>query len=425
MGRRISGSSSVLLACGIASLPLATAMAADTFHVLHSACKQAGCPDGATSTGGVILNSDGTLLGAGDGGKNGRGVLFRLAADAHGLDTVYTRLHNFCGSGCKEGSAPDFPLIRDASGNVYGTTAQGGAGSGGTVFEASPDGKLNVLHAFCSGDCASGSLPSSGVTYQGAAFGQPYDGASPLYGTTRSGGSLNGGTVYAFIRHDGKSRVKTLYNFCSALPCSDGSAPVGELTVDAAGNIFGVANLGGAQGQGAVFELSPAGAKYKYTVIYSFCSQQSCTDGIRPNAGLALDSAGNLFGTTLRSGEHDEGTLFELSPNGAGYAFQVLYQFAGQADGGAPEAALTIDSSGNLFGTAIQGGATGEGVVFEFSPGANGGSESVLHSFCAQSGCSDGALPFSPLTLDANGNLFGTTAAGGATNSGVVFEIAR
>ena len=282
-----------------------------------------------------------------------------------------------------------------------------------------------MLHAFCSGDCRPGSSPSSGVTYQGAAFGQPYDGASPLYGTTSQGGSLNGGTVYALTRQDGKTRVKTLYNFCSALPCDDGAMPIGELTVDAAGNIFGVAFFGGAHDEGAVFELSPAGAKYEYSVIYSFCSQQGCTDGIRPAAGLALDSTGNLYGTTLRSGDHDEGTVFELSPNGGGYSFQVLYQFVGQADGGAPEAPLTIDAAGNLFGTTSQGGASSAGVVFELSPGANGWSQSVLHSFCLQSACSDGAIPFSPLTMDANGNLFGSTAAGGATNAGVVFELAR
>src|SRR5207302_10560299 len=99
----------------------------------------------------------------------------------------------------------------------------------------------------------------------------------------------------------GKAHVKALYNFCASLPCDDGAAPLGGLTVDSAGNIFGIANLGGAHDEGAVFELSPAGAKYEYRVIYSFCSQQGCTDGIRPGAGLVLDSASNLYGTTFRS----------------------------------------------------------------------------------------------------------------------------
>jgi uncharacterized repeat protein (TIGR03803 family) len=415
----------LLFALGLATpcVRAESASADSGFRVLHSACKKAGCPDGGTSTGGVILENDGSLLGTGDGGKNGRGVLFRLAPDGHGVDTAYTRLHNFCGGTCKDGAAPDFPLIRDANGNVYGTTTIGGAGDGGTIFEASPDGQVKALHAFCSGDCGTGFSPSSGVTYQAAAAGLSYDGAAPLYGTTSQGGSLNGGTVYTFTRQDGKSRVKTLYNFCSTLPCDAGMLPIGGLTADASGNIFGIANLGGAQGQGAVFELSPAGAKYNYRVIYSFCSQQSCTDGSRPQAGLALDSAGNLYGTTLRLGDHDEGTLFELSPSGGGYSFQVLYQFAGLGDGGAPEASLAIDAAGNLFGTAAQGGDAGNGVVFEFTAGTK--TESVLHSFCAQQGCADGADPFSPLTMDANGDLFGSTAAGGASNAGVTFEVKR
>jgi len=417
--------SPIVLAGAVALMCAENAGARDGFRVLHAFCKKQGCLDGAASTGGVVLQSDGTLIGAGDGGKNGRGILFQLTANRHGVDTVYARLHDFCGGNCRDGGTPDFPPIRDASGNVYGTAALGGAHGGGTIFEASADGKLTVLHAFCSGDCNTGHAPSSGLTYQGAASGQPYDGASALYGTTSQGGSLNGGTVYAFIRQDGKSRLKTLYNFCSTLPCGEGTMPLGGLTVDASGNIFGVTSLGGANDEGAVFKLSPAGAKYTYTVIYSFCSAQSCTDGIRPSAGLALDSAGNLYGTTLRSGDHDEGTLFTLSADG--YAFQVLYQFCGQqdcADGGAPAAPLAVDASGDLFGTTTQGGA-GYGVVFQFIPGANRGTESVLHSFCAEANCAGGAIPFSPLTMDASGTLFGTTAAGGSAGAGVVFELKR
>ena len=419
------GLSPVLLACGVATFPLATGAAGSSFRVLHSGCRLAGCPDGAASAGGVIIESDGSLFGSGDGGKNGRGVLFRLTANAHGQDRDYARLHTFCGGTCRDGGNPDFSLVRDASGNVYGTAAEGGADGGGTIFAASPEGKLIVLHAFCAGSCKTGSVPSSGLTYQGAAFGEAYDGVSPLYGTTGQGGLLNGGTVYAFARQDGKAHVRALYSFCSTLPCNEGAAPLGGLTVDAAGNIFGIANLGGAQGEGAVFELSSNGTKYKYRVLYNFCSQQSCTDGIRPAAGLTLDSGANLYGTTTRSGEHDEGTIFQLSPNGASYTFQVLYQFVGQGDGGAPEATMAIDPAGNLFGTAVQGGGAGAGVAFELSPGNGGWSETVLHSFCAEPACVDGSIPYSPLTLDGEGHLFGSTAAGGATNAGVVYQIAR
>jgi len=201
-------------------------------------------------------------------------------------------------------------------------------------------------------------------------------------------------------------------------------AQVASHTVDSAGNIFGITNFGGAHDEGAVFELSRAGTKYSYSVIYSFCSQNSCTDGIRPVGGLALDGAGNLYGTTTRSGDHDEGTLFKLSPNGSGYSFRVLYQFCREAsctDGGDPEAALKFDGAGDLLGTAVQGGAAGAGVIFEFT--FKDETERVLHSFCALESCTDGGVPTSTLTIDTAGDLFGTTVAGGSTGSGVAFEL--
>jgi uncharacterized repeat protein (TIGR03803 family) len=205
--------------------------------------------------------------------------------------------------------------------------------------------------------------------------------------------------------------------------------PLGGLIVEASGNIFGITSLGGSNDEGAVFELSPAGAKYKYTVIYNFCSAPSCTDGARPNAAVAIDASGNLFGTTFIKGEHDAGTVYELSPNGSGYAFQVLYQFCSQmncTDGGVPTAPLTIDASGNLFGTTTQfGGISGGGTLFELSHGNDGWAQSVLHTFCGQPGCTDGATPNSPLAIDASGTLFGTTSSGGSSGAGVVFELKR
>jgi len=422
--------SQVLLASSLAAVSFAGASAADGFHVLHSFCKKAGCPDGGPSVGGVILDEGGNLFGTAQGGP-GNGVIFTLAPGKRALDTVYARLHVFCKTTCKDGGDPDFPLIRDVAGNFYGTTAQGGSGNGGTIFELMPvtgGWKLKVLYAFCSGDCQSGLSPSSGLAYQGAAFGLLYDGKAPLYGTTSLGGTQNGGTVYAFARSGGKGQATALYSFCATLPCDDGTIPLGGLALDSAGNIFGVANLGGAHDEGAVFELSPAGGPYNYSLIYSFCSAQTCTDGIRPETRMAIDASCNLFGTTPRQGTQDEGTLFELSPNGSGYDFQVLYQFCSEANctgGGAPAGPLTIDASGDLLGTTTQFGGGSGGAIFELSPGANGWTESALHNFCGAPNCTDGSIPKSTLTMDAAGDVFGTAIAGGANGAGVVYELAR
>ncbi|HEY2444294.1 MAG TPA: choice-of-anchor tandem repeat GloVer-containing protein [Rhizomicrobium sp.] len=403
------------------------------FRVLHSFCKKPGCTDGGPSTGGVIADDAGNLFGASDdGGASGLGVVFELAEQNGGDKFSYARLHNFCTGNCKDGSAPEFPLIRDQAGNLYGTTASGGAAGGGVVFELMPGAgrwTLNVLHKFCapdSGTCKEGASPSAGLAYQGGAAGLPYDGHSPLFGTTAAGGALNGGAVFALMLENGKWRARSLHDFCPPPSCAGGSRPLGGLLLDSGGNIFGVTNLGGAHDEGAVFELSPAGSKYDYTVIYDFCSQQNCIDGVEPAGGLALDVSGNLYGTTSRLGTHDAGTLFELSPDHGKFDFQVLHQFCDAVnctDGGAPSASLTLDENGNIFGTTTQfGNTTGGGTLFELSPSDSGWTDTVLYGFCSETNCADGTFPKSHVILDQAGNLFGTTEAGGSTGAGVVFE---
>jgi uncharacterized repeat protein (TIGR03803 family) len=423
-----------VIAGGIAAAVAVAGIAgasAGGFRVLHAFCRKAGCPDGASPVGGVIADQAGNLYGAaGSGGSSGLGVVFELANGGRKLS--YSRLHSFCAGNCKDGRMPSFPLIRDVAGNLYGTTATGGSKGGGVVFELTPGADrwtLKVLHTFCapeSGTCKEGSSPSAGLSYQGDAVGLPYDGQSPLYGTTAMGGSLNGGTVFELSLSDGKWRAKPLHAFCPPPSCASGSTALGGLVLDSGGNIFGVANLGGSHDEGAIFELSSAGSKYNYAVIYSFCSQQTCTDGIRPGTGLALDGLGNLYGTTARSGTHDAGTLFELSPDSGKFDFQVLHQFCDEAncsDGGAPAAPLTVDEQGNVFGTTTQfGNAQGAGTLFELSPSNSGWTDTVLYDFCSEANCTDGAVPVSRIVVDGTGNLFGTTVAGGAANGGVVFE---
>ena len=192
---------------------------------------------------------------------------------------------------------------------------------------------------------------------------------------------------------------------------SDGADPNAGLIVDSAGNLFGTTDGGGAKGLGTVFEISPNGTE---TILHSFAGGP--TDGANPVAGLVMDSAGNLYGTTDGGGAKGQGTVFEISPNGTE---TILHSFAGgTADGANPVAGLLMDSAGNLYGTTVNGGAKGLGTVFEIG---RSGAEIILYSFAGGPG--DGAHPQSGLSMDLNGYLYGTTASGGAYGQGTVFTL--
>jgi uncharacterized repeat protein (TIGR03803 family) len=205
-----------------------------------------------------------------------------------------------------------------------------------------------------------------------------------------------------------------LYSFCAQNSCIDGANPLAGLVFDQEGNLYGTTNKGGAYNDGAVFKLTPKG---KETVLYSFCAQNNCTDGAFPYAGLVFDQEGNLYGTTFGGGAYENGTVFKLTPEGSE---TVLYSFCAQkgcTDGTGPEATLVLGKGGNLYGTTQAGGAYKYGVVFKLTPK---GKEIVLYSFCAQNGCTDGDEPSSGLVFDKERNLYGTTMIGGAyTNCNV------
>ena len=196
------------------------------------------------------------------------------------------------------------------------------------------------------------------------------------------------------------------------------------MIADANGDLFGTTYRGGANGDGTVFELVKTGSGYTEEVLYSFSG--GTTDGFNPEAGLVADANGDLFGTTYRGGANGVGTVFELVKTGSGYTEEVLYNFSGSTNGGAnpdsganPEAGLIADANGDLFGTTTAGGANGVGTVFELVKTGSGYTEKVLSSFSG----GDGADPVAGLIADANGDLFGTTTAGGANGVGTVFEI--
>jgi len=220
--------------------------------------------------------------------------------------------------------------------------------------------------------------------------------------------------MVALVRQVSAQTEQKLHDFCSKPGCKDGLYPNGALVMDKKGNLYGTTTSGGAHNQGTVFKISASGVE---KVLYSFCSQPSCTDGASPFDGLVMDKKGNLYGTTYSGGTRGLGTVFEISASGE----SVLYSFCpvqGCPDGANPYAGLIVDKLGNLYGTTLGGGSLNNGTVFEFSPTT--GSEIVLHAF---DNTPDFATPYGGLTMDGKGNLYGTTWFGGANGSGGVYEV--
>jgi uncharacterized repeat protein (TIGR03803 family) len=361
---------------------------AQTFTLLHSFAGNGGV--GEVPLAGLVRDASGNLYGTTSGGGSfGDGMVFRL--NAAGKLTV---LHNFAG-GTKDGANPYAGLVRDAAGDLYGTTYYGGASDRGTVFRLNTSGKATVLYSFAGSP--DGAYPASGLVR---------DAADNFYGTTEQGGYLGTGTVYKLDKNDTET---VLYNFAAG---SDGAYPLAPLVRDTAGNFYGTTSSGGSYGLGTVFNLDMAG---KETVLYSFAGTP---DGAYPTAGLVRDAVGNLYGTTeaggnpgcnFRSRNVGCGTVFEVDTSGRE---TVLYTFTGGSDGGNPAAGLTLDRAENLYGTTVGGGTGnsgyGWGTVFKLNTSGN---ETVLYTF---GGSPDGGTPYAGLISDANGNFYGTTSMGGA-----------
>lgn len=253
-------------------------------------------------------------------------------------------------------------------------------------------------------------------------FQNTTDGSNPqvglysnaIYGTTFLGGdpTCACGTVFELTT---TGTFTTLYSFVG----TGGANPIGGLLADTKGNLYGTTSQGGAESAGTVFKLSPpaqSGGAWTETVIHSF---KGGTDGAHPDAGLTADSAGNLYGTTNQGGAFNYGTVFKLTKGKE----SVLYSFSGSPDGANPYAGVILDSAGNLYGTTNSGGASNSGTVFKLTPQ---GAETVLHSF---NGTTDGAFPSSTLAMDASDNLYGTANQGGSQQAGsqqegTIFEVA-
>jgi uncharacterized repeat protein (TIGR03803 family) len=383
----------------------------------------------------VVLDHSGNLLGSTYAGgivnqnvcydyntnNYGCGVVFELSPSG-GTFTEST-LYSFLGG--NDGGQPFGTLALDPSGNLFGIAVDAGANSAGVVFQVSKTSDSwteTVPYAF-----TNPASPSPGVSS---------DAAGNIYGGTQFGGLLNTcengcGTLFQLSPVSGGYAYNTLYSFSDAF---DGESPYQPPTIDSQGNLFVPTNSTfasnyGNQSLSIEFELSPGGAgKWRSSVVHDF---PSSPDGFNPVGSLVRDSAGNLYGTTPAGGAYGWGTIFQVTPSGSASATKTLYSFHGTSDGALPSAGLALDSAGNLYGIARFGGSSkclaGCGTVFKLSPASGGPwNFSVLHTF---KNAQDGSSPTAGVILDGAGNLYGTSQGGtntsncGGRGCGIVFKL--
>jgi len=402
-------------------------------------------------------------------GAFARGLMMAVLLFALGLTVdaqTFTVLHSF--SGGADGNGPEGLVGVDRGGNVYGSAPSGGSRAGticdalggcGTIFRASlKNGAwiFNPIYTFTGED---GGQPWAGVTVgpEGAIYG------TTLFGGGNQCGGMGCGVVF---------KLTPPPSFCHMALCPwtetilyrpDGTTPsgfYGGVTLDAAGNVYGMTSFGGTGNSGTVYKLTPTGGNnYSFSVLYNF---QGSTDGADPLGNVTRDAAGNIYGITTFGGAHDDGTVFKLVREAGGYTFQLLYTFTGQGDGADPEgnvvldsagnlygatgnlggifqitpsgvftlidpilggtqAPIAIDSAGNLYGTTYAGGSHDDGSVFEVTYANGSWTHNILYSF----GGFGGALPLSGIAFDASGNLYGTSTFGGMNGAGTLWQLTR
>jgi uncharacterized repeat protein (TIGR03803 family) len=388
------------------SCTVATPTFAQSFSLLHSFT---GGTDGSGPSEGLVLDSAGNLYGTTQSGGTGNctqngwsgcGTVFKVTNQ--GTETV---LYSFQGG--SDGEYPWGGLALGDKNRLFGTTPNGGLGFG-VVFSLDESGTEHIVHRFTGK--TDGGYPYGGLTL---------DSTGHLYGTSTSGGDLKCGykgqgcgTLFELDL----SKEAVVHRFAGT-PSDGYYAGYGAVLFDSAGNLYGTTGEGGPWNYGTVYKIDPSG---KYTVLYSFSGG---SDGCEPLGNLAVDENGNLYGAASACGDFGEGTIFRVSSTGSLF---VLYTFGSQGvEGGqAPFGGVTRDSNGDLYGTTLLGGGcsfdeSGCGTIFKLT---QDGSMTILHSF---NGYTDGTNPFGPVTLDALGNLYGTTSSGpGGNGAGTVWKIA-
>jgi uncharacterized repeat protein (TIGR03803 family) len=433
------------LAIFAAALCLTLPLTAQTFTVIHNFT---GGADGAAPRAGLTIDARGSLYGttsSGGSARNGEcqndqcGVVFQAAQRGSGW--VLTPLYEFLGPG--DGALPIARPVFGPNGLLYGTTNAGGEnfceGPGcGTAYGLRPGAHActtavcywqeALLYSFGGilAICEGGETPSNQPARLGQHAPQPVLGSCPGSGhlSFDQAGNIYGtipccyGSVYQLTP---SGNATPLYYFSGG---NDGNGPVSGVIFDHAGNLYGTTASGGADDCGTVYELSPNGSGWTEKVLYSF---QCGSDGQEPIGGLIFDAAGDLYGTTSTGGQNGGGTVFELTPSGSNWIFNLLYSLScsGDCSMAGPSGSLAMDSSGSLYGTAPFDGAFNYGSVFRLTPSDGQWTYTSLHDFTFGD---DGANPYGNVAFDAAGNLYGTAEYGGANRClgngcGVVWKI--
>jgi uncharacterized repeat protein (TIGR03803 family) len=419
----------------LATLPSQSA-SAQTLTVLHTF---SGASDGGVPLAGLTMDAAGNLYGTSSHGADGYGEVFKLAHKGQGW--IFTPLYTFRGAP-NDGANPVARVIFGPDGTLYGTTENGGDSTGfchpgcGTVFNLRPSPTActtalcpwqeTVLYDFAVTDPTYGALPESEVIF---------DSAGNLYGTTLGGGyyaepgggsgCVECGLVYKLTPSGGGWTESVPYSFSGYQYGTDGAFPVGGVTFDNAGNLYGTNTAYGSCGVGTVFQLTPGSPQWTERIV-----QQLCSMGASPTASMIYDAASNTFyGDSEGDTEYgpQPPSVFTLTESVGTWFFTPIYTFS--QNGGGPAGSLLMDSAGNLYGTTIAGGSNplglcsnGCGTIFKLTPSNGSWTYTELYDF---TGGSDGGAPYSNLVQDANGNFYGTTSAGGSTGCsrcGVVFE---
>jgi uncharacterized repeat protein (TIGR03803 family) len=404
MRRRELVLTTALLLC--APVVLSVPAHAQTYSVIHNFTGD----DGRNPEAGLTLNGTSSLFG---GAAN---VVFILRQTGTGWTLLPIYEFN-----SMDGSGVQGRLTIGPDGALYGASGFGGSGYGFIFMMRPPTAQCmappcywteTLLYEFEDSD---GYEPTGGLIF---------DSAGNIYGTTQAGGLFHSGLVFMLSPSQGGWTETILHNFHYFL---DGDHPNGNLVMDRSGNIIGTASYGGVglgytlPGGGVVFELTPTSSGWVESTLHVFTGKR---DGDTPGAGLIPDAAGNLYGVTQNGGANGGGTVYELTPTNGSYAFQVLYNFTGTIDQVGPYGLLAIDSSGSLYGVTITEGAFGEGNIFKLTPNGGQWVYTDLHDF---SGGADGGTPLGGVTLDPSGNLYGTTNLGGSDDCGggcgVIWEV--
>jgi len=411
-------STTAALAIGLGLCAVGAAKA-QTYQVIHNFT---GGRDGAVPRAGLSVDGAGNLFGTTFGiapGGNPYGTVFEMKHVLTGW--ILNPLYDFGGGG--DGAGPNARVVLGPDGSLYGTTTFGGQGSCNGFWTGC--GTVYKLRPSPS-VCHSALCPwTKTVLY---AFSGGSDGLWPygdltfdhggnIYGTTYAGGGP--GTVYELTPTNGGWTETVLYHFSGG---DDGRFAVGGVIFDGAGNLYGTTEEGGGRGCdfgcGTVFELTPSGPPWTENVLHGF---QGAGDGAAPTGGFIFDGLGNIYGATTGYGSLADATVFQVTPSNGGWTLTTIYDF-GNVEG--PQGSLTMDAAGNLYGTTLGGGRYGWGAVFKLTPALGGWTYSSLYDFCAGGyPCADGAAPYSNIVFDSRGNIFGTASRGGTYSYGVVFQI--